>query len=91
MSLTIYSVKSVRVFLVRICPNAGKYGAEKFRIRTSQTGQKVIIMHNLPNISRSKDNQKLKFGQLIKYNLTDIFFKSCKKQGRKVSSTPFFL
>ena len=27
----------------------------------------------LPNISRGKDNQALKFGQLIKYNMTNIF------------------
>ena len=32
---------------------------------TSQTGQKIITMHVLSNISRSKDNQAMKFGQLI--------------------------
>ena len=30
----------------------------------SQTGQQVITMHILPKISRSKSNQKIKFGQL---------------------------
>ena len=30
----------------------------------SQTGQQVITIHILPNISRSKSNQKIKFGQL---------------------------
>ena len=29
----------------------------------------------LPNISRSKGNQKMKFGQLIEYNMKNIFVK----------------
>ena len=36
---------------------------------TSQTGQQIIAIHILPNISRSKDSQVIKFGQLIKYNV----------------------
>ena len=32
---------------------------------TSQTGKRTIAVHILPYISRSKDNQTLKFGQLI--------------------------
>ena len=30
-------------------------------------------MHILPNISRSKGNQTIKFGQLIEYKLGNIF------------------
>ena len=30
-------------------------------------------MHILPNISRSKGNEALKFGQLIEYNMRNIF------------------
>ena len=30
-------------------------------------------MHILPNISRSKGNQTIKFGQLIGYNIKKIF------------------
>ena len=30
-------------------------------------------MHILPNISRSKGNQTMKFGQLIEYNFRNIF------------------
>ena len=30
----------------------------------------------MPNISRSKGNQAVKFGQLIKYNLRNIFLKN---------------
>ena len=46
----------------------------------SQTGQQVITMHILPSNSRSKRNQAMKFGQLIKYNMENIFLqKSCGK------------
>ena len=34
---------------------------------------KAITSHILPNISPSKDNQTMKFGQLIEYNKINIF------------------
>ena len=40
---------------------------------TSQSGKQAIAIHILPNISRSKDNQTIKFGQLIEYNMRNIF------------------
>ena len=40
---------------------------------TSQPGQWTIAIHILPNISRSKGNQKIKFGQLIEYNMRNTF------------------
>ena len=40
---------------------------------TSQSGKQVIAIHLLPNILRSKDNETMKFGELIKYNLRNIF------------------
>ena len=40
---------------------------------TSQPGLKVIVMHILTNISRSKCNQAMKFGQLIEYNWENVF------------------
>ena len=39
----------------------------------SQTGQQVITVLILFNISRSKGNQAMKFGQLIKHNIKNIF------------------
>ena len=36
---------------------------------TSQPGKKMIAMHILPNISKSKDNKTIKFVQLTKYNM----------------------
>ena len=40
---------------------------------TSQPGKQTIAIHILPNISRSKGNQTMKFGQLIEYNMRNIF------------------
>ena len=40
---------------------------------TSQTGQQILKMHILPNISRSKENQAMKFDQLKKCSLRNIF------------------
>ena len=41
----------------------------------SQPGQQTIAIHTLPSISRSKGNHAIKFGQLIKHNVRDIFLK----------------
>ena len=40
---------------------------------TSQSDKQVIAIHLLPNILRNKDNETMKFGELIKYNLRNIF------------------
>ena len=57
---------------------------------TSQPGEQTIVIHILPKISRSKDNQTTKFGQLIEYNNRNIFLeKSNKKCGRETSPRPF--
>ena len=43
----------------------------------------------LSNISRSKENQAMKFGQLIEYNKRNIFHqKSSRKCGRETGSRP---
>ena len=39
----------------------------------SQPGKQAIEMHVLPNISRSKGNQTMKLGQLVEYNIRNIF------------------
>ena len=43
---------------------------------TSQPGQQAIVIHTLPSILRSKDNQTIKFGKLIEYNMKIIFLKN---------------
>ena len=57
---------------------------------TSQPGKQIIAMHILSNISRSKGNQKMKFGQLIEYNMRNIFLeKSNTKCGGETIPRPF--
>ena len=47
-------------------------------------------MHILPNLSRSKGNQAMKFGQLIEYNMRNIFIeKSYTKCGGETILSPF--
>ena len=57
---------------------------------TSQRGQQTIVVYILFNISRSKGNQTMKFGQLIECNMKNIFLEtSCPKCGGKTSPRPF--
>ena len=58
---------------------------------TSQPGLQTIAIHVLPNISQSKYNQTVKFGQLIEYNKRNYFLqKLCGKWDRGTSSTALF-
>ena len=44
----------------------------------------------MPNVSRSKGNQKMKFGQLIEYNIRSIFIeKPYTKWGGETIPRPF--
>ena len=46
----------------------------------------------LPNISQSKDNQTMKFGQFIEYSMRNNFLqKSCIKWGRKTIPSPLMV
>ena len=55
----------------------------------SKPEKQTITLHILPNISRSKDNQTMKFGQLIEYNMRNIFLeKSFAKCGRETLTKP---
>ena len=54
-----------------------------------QPGNLTIAIHMLCNI-RSKDNQTMKFGQLIEYNMKNIFLKkSYTEFGGETSPRPF--
>ena len=53
---------------------------------TSQTGQQIIFVHILPNISRSKGNQTTKFGQLIEHNRNVFLEKLYAKYGEDGSA-----
>ena len=57
---------------------------------TSQSEKQTITIHILPNISKSKDNQTMKFVQLIEYSTKNIFLeKSYTRCGREVIPRPF--
>ena len=50
------------------------------------------LQYILPTISRTKDNQAMKLGQLIEYNIKNIFLqKSLRKWGVETSSKPLFV
>ena len=54
------------------------------------TSYQTIEIQILPNISRSKGNQIMKFGQLVEYNIRNIFLeKPYRKCGGKTSPKPF--
>ena len=56
------------------------------------TGKLKITKHILSNISRTEDNQSMKFGQLIECNVRNIFLqKLCRKWHRVSSSRPLFV
>ena len=47
---------------------------------TSQPGLQTTAIHILPNVSQTKGNRTMKFGQLIDYNKKNIFIqKLCRK------------
>ena len=54
---------------------------------TSQLTKQTISIIILPNISRSKDNQAMKFGQLIGYNVRNTFLEKpyTKYSGETIS------
>ena len=57
---------------------------------TSQPGQQTIAIHILPNISRIKGNQAMKLGQLIEYNLRNVFLEQLyTKCGGETIPRPF--
>ena len=56
---------------------------------TSQS-EKLITIHILLNISRSKGNQAMKFVQLIEHNMSNVFSKNYTQvMVEKLVSDPF--
>ena len=46
----------------------------------SETGQQIVTIYILPNISRSKDTQTMKIDQLIEYNMRKVSSKIIHKE-----------
>ena len=58
---------------------------------TPQTGKQIIVIHILPNISKSQGIQRNKFDRLIGYNLRKTFLeRSYRKCGGENIPKPFF-
>ena len=49
------------------------------KFMTSQAGKQMIATYTLPNISRNKGNQSMKFGQIIEYNMRNFPVKILQK------------
>ena len=47
---------------------------------TSQSSLQTITIHMFPNISQSKGSQAMIFGQLIEYNVKNIFLQKSNKR-----------
>ena len=47
---------------------------------TSQPSSQITAIYILPNISQSKSNQTMKFGQLIEYNKRKIFLHKLRRK-----------
>ena len=60
-----------------------------YKFITSQAGQQIITIHILPNTSRRKSNQTMKFGQLREYNRNIYLEKLCTKCAEEASSKLF--
>ena len=58
----------------------------------SEPGLQTIAIHIILNVSQSKYNQAMKFGQLIEYNKRNIFLqKLYGKWGRENGPRPLFI
>ena len=56
---------------------------------TSQPGYQAITIHILPNMSRSKCTQAIKFVQLIEFHMSNVFVeKSYRKCAGETISRP---
>ena len=61
----------------------------------SQPGKQKIAMHTLPNISRSKGNQTMKYGKSCgsvntEYNMKSIFLEKSYTKCGEETCQPFF-
>ena len=91
----LFVLNNVSVFLrtFRLCRKNGLI--RKIRLTSkfmmSRPGLQTILIHISLNISQSRGNQTMKFGQLIEYNKRNIFLqKLWGKWGRETSFRPLF-
>ena len=56
---------------------------------TLQLGKQTIAIYILPNVSRTRGNQTMKFGQLIEYELRNTFLNHKQNGVEKLFSDSF--
>ena len=94
-TLKVLFVLKIFRFFVLTCGHVEKQLDQKdkvnFKICDVTNLKQTIAIHVLPNISRSKSNQTMIFGQLIEYKMRNIFLeKSYTKCVDETSSKPFY-
>ena len=57
---------------------------------TSRPAKQTAGINILPNISRSKGNQTIKFGELIEFNMRNIFYQNSYTKCVGETSPRFF-
>ena len=55
----------------------------------TQPGYQTIAIHILPNISRSKGSQAMKFGHVVEYNMRNIFVEKLQNVLEKLFADPY--
>ena len=55
----------------------------------TQPDYQTIAIHILPNISRSKGSQAMKFGHVIEYNMRNIFVEKLQNVLEKLFADPY--
>ena len=69
-------------FLDHVEKRLDKKAKVNFKTMTSQTGWQTATINILPDISKTDGTQAIKFGQLVEYNVSNIFYeKVCRKWG----------
>ena len=68
------------------CGKNGSIIKRRLISKSTQPGEQTIAIHILPNISRTKGIQAMRFGQLIEYNTRNIFIEksSAKCAGENI-------
>ena len=71
------------VFSMEVFSLMSQFGTETIttNILPDICGTQTITANILPDISKRKDNQTIKFGQLIEHNVINVFFQKMRQGG----------
>ena len=63
-------------FFVHVRKRRDQEAEVNFKMSDVINRKKIVAIHVLPNISKIKGNQTMKFGQFIEYNIRSIFLQN---------------